>query len=89
MALHDDDTGRGDSLDSVIGELKRGKTVPCYLLCGEEEFLLQDALEKILELLIPDPQDRELNLFMMDGEREDADSLCESLITPPCCPDAR
>ena len=47
MALHDDDTGRGDSLDSVLGELKRGKSVPCYLLCGDEEFRLRDALEKI------------------------------------------
>ncbi len=86
MALRDDDTGRGDSLDSVLGELKRGKSVPCYLLSGEEEFRLRDALEKITGLLIPDPQDRELNLFMTDGEREDVDSLCESLITPPLLP---
>ncbi len=86
MALHDDDTGRGASLDSVLAELKRGKTAPCYLLCGDEEFLLKDALEKITGLLIPDPQDRELNLFVTDGEREDVDSLCESLITPPLLP---
>ena len=86
MALHDDDAGRGDSLDSVLGELKRGKSVPCYLLYGDEEFRLKDALEKITELLIPDPQDRELNLFMTDGEHEDCDSLCESLITPPLLP---
>ena len=86
MALHDDDTGRGDSLDSVLGELARGKGVPCYLLCGDEEFRLRDALERITALLIPDPQDRELNLFVTDGEREDCDSLCESLITPPLLP---
>ena len=86
MALHDDDTGRGDSLDSVLAELKRGKSVPCYLLCGDEEFLLKDALEKITGHLIPHPQDRELNLFVTDGEREDVDSLCESLITPPLLP---
>jgi DNA polymerase III subunit delta len=86
MALHDDDTGRGDSLDAVLGELKRGKHVPCYLLCGDEEFRLRDALEKITTLLIPVPQDRELNLFVTDGEREDCDSLCESLITPPLLP---
>jgi DNA polymerase III subunit delta len=86
MALHDDDTGRGDSLESVLGELKRGKSVPCYLLCGDEEFRLRDALEKITALLIPDPQDRELNLFVIDGEHEDVDVLCESLITPPLLP---
>jgi len=86
MALRDDDAGRGDSLDSVLGELKRGKSAPCYLLCGDEEFRLKDALEKITALLIPDPRDRELNLFMTDGDREDVDSLCESLITPPLLP---
>jgi DNA polymerase III subunit delta len=86
MALHDEDTGRGDSLESVLGELKRGKSVSCYLLCGEEEFRLRDALERITTLLIPDAQDRELNLFVIDGEHEDVDGLCESLITPPLLP---
>ena len=56
MALHDDDTGRGASLDSVLAELKRGKTVPCYLLYGDEEFRLQDALEKITRLSFPIPR---------------------------------
>ncbi len=86
MAVHDDDTGRGDSLAAVLGELQRGASAPCYLLAGDEEFLLKDALEKITALLIPDPRDRELNLFVLDGEREDVDSLCESLITPPLLP---
>jgi hypothetical protein len=79
MALHDEDTGRGASLEAVLAELKRGKTVPCYLLCGEEEFRLRDALEKITAALIPDAGDREFNLFVTDGEREDVGSLCESL----------
>jgi DNA polymerase-3 subunit delta len=86
MALHDEDTGRGASLEAVLAELKRGKTVPCYLLCGEEEFRLRDALEKITAALIPDAGDREFNLFVTDGEREDVGSLCESLITPPLLP---
>ena len=86
MALHDDDTGRGASLEAVLAELKRGKTVPCYLLYGEEEFRLRDALDKITAALIPDARDRELNLFVTDGEHEDVGSLCESLITPPLLP---
>ncbi|MHB8910590.1 MAG: hypothetical protein ACYDAA_17090, partial [Syntrophales bacterium] len=75
MALHDDETGRGVSLDSVLAELTRGKTVSCYLLCGDEEFRLQDALEKITAALIPQPQDRDLNLFVTDGDAEDIDAL--------------
>jgi len=86
MALHDDDTGRGASLEAVLAELKRGKAFPCYLLYGEEEFRLRDALDKITAALIPDARDRELNLFMTDGEREDVGFLCESLITPPLLP---
>lgn len=86
MALHDDDTGRAASLDAVIAELKRGKSAPCYLLCGDDEFSLHDALEKIVQALIPAARDRELNLFVTDGEQEDADRLCESLITPPLLP---
>jgi DNA polymerase III subunit delta len=86
MALHDDDTGRGASLEAVLAELKRGKAVPCYLLYGEEEFRLRDSLDKITAALIPDAQDRELNLFVTDGEHEDVGSLCESLVTPPLLP---
>lgn len=86
MALHDDDTGRGASLEVVLAELKRGKAVACYLLYGEEEFRLRDALDKITAALIPDARDRELNLFVTDGEHEDVGSLCESLITPPLLP---
>ena len=86
MALHDEDTGRGASLEAVLAELKRGKTVPCYLLYGEEEFRLKDALDKIIAALIPDAGDRELNLFVTDSEHEEIGSLCESLITPPLLP---
>ena len=71
MALHDSDTGRGTSLELVLAELKQGKTVPCYLLYGDEEFRVQEALDKITATMIPDAQDRELNLFIIDGESED------------------
>jgi DNA polymerase III subunit delta len=86
MALHDDDTGRGASTEAVLAELKKGKAVPCYLLYGEEEFRLKDALDKIIAALIPDANDRDLNLFVTDGEHEEIGSLCESLITPPLLP---
>lgn len=86
MAHKDDDTGRVATLDTVLAELKGGKSAPCYLLFGDDEFSLRDALEKITQALIPAAQDRELNLFVTDGEQEDLDRLCESLITPPLLP---
>ncbi|MDA8124163.1 MAG: DNA polymerase III subunit delta [Deltaproteobacteria bacterium] len=86
MALQADDTGRGVSLEKVLAEIKGGKASPCYLLWGDEEFRLQDALDKIVKALIPDAGDRDLNLFVTDGEREDVDALCESLCTSPLLP---
>lgn len=86
MAHQDDNTGRGDSLDAVLAELKRGKSIPCYLLWGDDEFSLHEALEKMAQALIPAAHDRELNLFVTDGEHEDIDQLCETLITPPLLP---
>jgi DNA polymerase-3 subunit delta len=86
MALHADDTGRGASLDAVLAEIKGGKASPCYLLWGDEEFRLQDALDKIVKALIPAAGDRDFNLFATDGEHEDCDLLCESLSTFPLLP---
>lgn len=86
MTIQDSERGRGASLDAVLAELKRGKLAPCYLLCGDDEFSVQNGLEKIIHAVIPDARDRELNLFVTDGEQEDVDRLCESLITPPLLP---
>lgn len=86
MALHDDDTKAVASLESVLAELRRGQAVPCYLLQGDEEFRLRDGLDKITAALIPDALDRELNLFMIDGEREHVGAICDALITPPLLP---
>ena len=86
MALHDDDRGAAVSLDVVLAEIRRGKTAPCYLLHGDEEYRLRDGLEKIIAALIPAPEDRDLNCFVTDGEHEEVDGLCESLSTPPLLP---
>lgn len=81
---HTDDTGK--SLNKVLGELKKGIFHPCYLLYGDEEYLIKDATQKIIDLIIPDAADRDFNLFIMDGEKHDIDSVCESLQTIPLFP---
>jgi len=86
MDFRDDDAGRGGSLEALLAELKGGPAAPCYLLCGDEEFRLKDALERLTATLIPEPADRDFNLFVTDGENEDPDALCEALITPPLLP---
>ena len=69
----------------VLSDLGEGKIASCYLLYGEEEYLIKEALEKITDIILP-AGDRTLNLFYMDGENEDVDRLCESLLTPPLIP---
>ncbi len=73
--------------EKILMELKKGKAdpSPCYLLHGEEKYLVKDALNKIMAALIP-ASDRDMNLFLVDGESEDIDSICETILTPPLIP---
>jgi DNA polymerase-3 subunit delta len=77
--------GNEETLKKVIDDLREGKVAPCYLLYGEEEYLIKDALEKITTCLLP-AGDRTLNLFYMDGESEDIGRLRESILTTPLIP---
>ncbi|MBW6486615.1 MAG: DNA polymerase III subunit delta [Syntrophobacterales bacterium] len=87
MAAHKEDAVEASSFKEVIAELARGKAAPpCFLLYGEEEFQLQDALDKIVDTLLPVVKERDFNLFATDGEHEDVGALCEALITPPLLP---
>ena len=76
---------RGETLDSVLADIGKGQLSPCYLLYGDEEYLIQSALDQLIACLLP-AADRELNLFYMEGEQEDMDRLCESLLTVPLIP---
>ena len=69
------------SLEKVLLDLKKGKVAPCYLLYGEEEYLIQEALRDILDLLVP-PSDRDFGLFFLDGSEADFDLLRDRLSTP-------
>lgn len=82
MDYGSNETDTGNSLKDLFSDLKKGKVFPCYLLYGEETFLIQDALDKIIDLILP-AADRDLNLFYMEGEQEDIEGLCQSILTPP------
>ena len=77
--------GSGESLEQVIRDLQKGKLYPCYLLYGEDEFLIKEALRHFVDILIP-AGDRDFNFFSLDGEEIDTDSLCETLQTSPLLP---
>jgi DNA polymerase-3 subunit delta len=67
--------------DKLLADLKKGIIAPCYLLYGEEEYLIQDTLQKIVDLIIP-PVDRDFGLFYLDGENTDIDNLIDHVLTP-------
>lgn len=73
------------SLKGALEELKRGQAACCYLLHGDEEYLLKISLDRLLDALLP-PADRDLNLFIMDGDKEDIGLICETLQTAPLIP---
>ena len=75
----------GETLDKILDAIRENRIAPCYLLCGDEEYLIRSALDRIIDCLLP-PGDRDMNLFQMDGEQEDVDRLCESLMTAPLIP---
>ncbi len=83
MKMQADDSS--ETLDAVLGSLSRGDIAPCYLIYGEDDYRVGDALGRIVEGIMP-PPDRDLNLFLMDGEQEDVNRLCESLLTLPLDP---
>jgi DNA polymerase-3 subunit delta len=65
----------------LLVDLKNGVIAPCYLLYGEQEYLINDTLRQILDLIIPSI-DRDFGLFYLDGENTDIDSLIEYILTP-------
>lgn len=67
--------------DKLLADLKKGIVAPCYLLYGEEEYLIHDTLQKMLDLIIP-PVDRDFGLFYLDGQNTDIDNLIENVLTP-------
>ena len=69
------------TLEKVYANLSKGVLSPCYLLYGEEEYLINDALPKLLDLIIP-PADRDFGLFFLDGENADIDNLSDLISTP-------
>jgi len=74
-------------VDKILTDLKKGQEAPppCYLLYGDEEYLVKNALNRIIAILLP-TSDKDLNLFFMEGEYEDIDILCEMILTPPLIP---
>jgi DNA polymerase III subunit delta len=69
------------AMEKIFADLKKGVVAPCYLLYGEEEYLINETLNKILDVIVP-AADRDFGLFYLDGETTDIDILIKYLLTP-------
>ena len=69
------------AMEKIFADLKKGVVAPCYLLYGEEEYIINETLQKILDLIMPQA-DRDFGLFFLDGENADIDNITDLILTP-------
>ncbi len=65
----------------LISSLKQGKILPVYLFFGEEEFLIQEALDLIIKKVV-EPGARDFNfnsLYCRDTPASELVNLCQTL----------
>ena len=55
------------SIPNIAKEIQAGAVHPVYLLCGEEDYLIEESLKKMLGMLLDDPSTRDFNLDFFDG----------------------
>jgi len=73
------ESGSG-TLSRVLGEIKQNKIAPVYLIFGDELYLVESAVAKLLSALVPEEK-KKFGLELLDGETADAGYILESLTT--------
>jgi DNA polymerase-3 subunit delta len=67
--------------NDLISGLKQGKVLPLYLFFGEEEFLIQEAVDLVINSVV-DPKARDFNfntLYCKDTSSSELVNLCQTL----------
>ncbi len=72
-------------LDSALKDIEKGTIAPCYLLWGDEKYLVERALGGIVDHMLPSSE-RDLSLFQMEGDSTDMDTIVEAVLTPSLMP---
>jgi len=67
-------------LEKIIANLNQGKVSPCYLLYGDEEYLIAESVDRIIDKLVPET-DRDFSLFFLDGEDAETEDLLKLIET--------
>lgn len=72
----------------IIGEIKRGKIYPVYLLYGDEAYLIESTIDSIIELLVPKPASQ-FNLDVFSSPDVSVDEIISIAETYPILADRR
>jgi len=76
------------SYQEFMGLLDRGTFAPLYLLTGEEDFLIQSALERLVRTAL-DPADKDFNFSVLEGETATADAVLTAVESLPAFAERR
>ncbi len=71
-----------NSILRLLTDLKSEKAGPFYLIYGDDDYLINNVLHKVIDSILPSGN-RELTLFILDGSVENQSAIRELLLTPP------
>jgi len=69
-------------LNQTLVEIQKGKILPVYVVLGDENYVMKEAAQRMIEALLPG-KDKELNLEVIEGDKEDWERIIPSLQTYP------
>lgn len=83
-------TGQTGGLDyqGLLSRLDQGKIDPVYFLSGEEDFLVQSALERLIATVL-DPSMKDFNFSVFDGQGAAADEIRTAVDSLPAFTERR
>lgn len=76
------------STSNISKEIQAGKVRPVYLLCGEEQYLVESTLKQMLENLLS-PETRDFNLTHLDGAEVSVREILSTVEVYPVMADWR
>lgn len=69
--------------EDIISRFDRGELLPVYLFLGEEEADKIQALQKLKDILFPDQSALAFNYDVLDGEKQDVETIISLCLTLP------
>jgi DNA polymerase III delta subunit len=72
-------------IEAAVERIKRGKIPPLVLICGDQDYLVKQAYDRILEAVVPEEL-RSFNLEQLDGARCEVSAVLSAIGMVPMLP---